>query len=79
LGANLAVNRGRNNFDRVRFDYYRDSTAEFQAFKAGQSDFCQGKYRQAWASRCNFPVQDGRVIKAEIAHQLPAGDAGLCL
>lgn len=73
-GANLAVNRGRNNFDRVRFDYYRDSTADFQAFKAGQSDFRQENMAKQWATAYNFPaVQDGRVIKAEISHQLPQG------
>ena len=37
-GADLPVNSGRNNFDSVRYDYYRDATVALEAFKAGQID-----------------------------------------
>jgi len=35
----LPVNRGRNNFDTIRYDYYRDATVALEAFKAGEYDF----------------------------------------
>ena len=35
-GRHLAVNRGRNNFERIRYDYYRDDTVIRQALKAGE-------------------------------------------
>ncbi|MBT3334324.1 MAG: ABC transporter substrate-binding protein, partial [Rhodospirillaceae bacterium] len=38
-GRNLAVNKGRYNFDKLRFEYYRDSTVALEAFKAGDYDF----------------------------------------
>jgi microcin C transport system substrate-binding protein len=76
-GRDLPINRGRFNFDRIIFDYYRDSTAEFQAFKAGQSDFRQENVAKQWATAYDFPaVKDGRVIKTEIPHQLPQGMQG---
>ena len=37
-GRELPINRGLWNFDEVRFDYYRDANAYFEAFKAGLYD-----------------------------------------
>ena len=37
-GADLPVNKGRYNFDTIRYDYYRDATIALEAFKAGQYD-----------------------------------------
>lgn len=36
--ANLPVNRGRWNFDTIRYDYYLDDNVAFEAFKAGAFD-----------------------------------------
>ena len=38
-GRDLAVNRGQNNIDVIRYDYYRDATVAVEAFKAGEFDF----------------------------------------
>ena len=38
-GQDLPVNLGRDNFDRIRHDYYRDGTVSVEAFKAGEYDF----------------------------------------
>ena len=35
-GADIPVNKGRNNFDEVRYEYYRDPNVALEAFKAGQ-------------------------------------------
>jgi microcin C transport system substrate-binding protein len=34
----LWMNRGRNNFEVTRYDYYRDNSIVFEAFKAGETD-----------------------------------------
>ena len=40
-GPNLPVNRGHYNFDRIRYDYYRDQTVALEAFKSNEFDFRQ--------------------------------------
>ena len=77
-GKDLPFNRGQWNFDEIRYDYYANPQAIFEAFKAGQVD----AYREAnvakWLSAYDFPaVQSGDVIKAEIPHGRPSGIEGL--
>lgn len=73
-GRNLPVNRGRNNFDTIRYDYYRDSTVAVEAFKAGAFDIRQENIAKIWAGSYNVPaVKDGRIQKVEIPHEIPAG------
>ena len=38
LGRESPVNKGRNNFDQIRYEYYRDANVALEAFKAGQYD-----------------------------------------
>ena len=38
-GANLPVRIGQNNFDEMRFEYYRDNNVALEAFKADQADW----------------------------------------
>ncbi|SNY63525.1 microcin C transport system substrate-binding protein [Enterobacter sp. CC120223-11] len=49
--ANLPVNRGRWNFDTLRFDYYLDDNVAFEAFKAGAFDFRTEGSPKNWATR----------------------------
>ncbi|MCF4165820.1 extracellular solute-binding protein [Zavarzinia compransoris] len=73
-GRDLNVNRGRDNFDRIRYDYYRDETALFEAFKAGAVDVRQERVARLWATAYDFPaVRDGRVKKLELPDNTPAG------
>lgn len=73
----LNVNRGKNNVDQIRIDYYRDRNVAFEAFKSGEFDFFQENVAKRWATGYDFPaVQDGRVIKSEISHELPTGLQG---
>ena len=37
-GADLPHNKGRHNFDAITEDYFRDESAAFEAFKAGDLD-----------------------------------------
>ena len=40
-GKDLPINAGQNNFDTIRYDYYRDDTVALEAFKAGEIDVRQ--------------------------------------
>ncbi|EMH4162739.1 ABC transporter substrate-binding protein [Pluralibacter gergoviae] len=62
--ANLPVNRGRWNFDTLRYDYYLDDNVAFEAFKAGAVDFRSESSAKTWATRYtgrNF--NDGYIVK----------------
>jgi microcin C transport system substrate-binding protein len=72
--ADLPVNVGKNNFDVIRYDYYRDTTVALQALKAGEYDFRVENVAKNWATAYNIPaVREGRLIKAEIPHESPTG------
>lgn len=49
--ANLPVNRGRWNFDTLRYDYYLDDNVAFEAFKAGAFDIRVESSAKNWATR----------------------------
>ncbi|MDR2468027.1 MAG: extracellular solute-binding protein [Spirochaetaceae bacterium] len=69
--ADLPVNKGRYNFDFVRFDYYRDSNVAFEAFKSGEYDFRFETSPKNWATGYTGAVFDsGRVVREEIPNQL---------
>ncbi len=68
-GADLAVNRGFNNFDRIIFDYYRDANTAFEAFKAGTVDLHRELQANGlrWARGYDFPaMRKGLVTRAEL-------------
>ena len=70
----LPVNRGRNNFDIMSYDYYRDATVALEAFKAGAYDLRLENVARDWARAYNFPaMRDGRAKKETIAHAIPTG------
>ena len=76
-GKDLAVNRGFYNFNRIRFDYYRDNNVALQAFKAGQFDYWLETSAKNWASAYDIDaVKDGRIIKEEIPNLNPQGMQG---
>jgi peptide/nickel transport system substrate-binding protein len=74
----LAVQRGRFNFDSIRVDYYRDGNTLFEAFKAGTIDVRFEDDPGRWAEGYDFPaMRDGGVVKKEVATGLPAGMSGI--
>ncbi len=73
-GKDLAVNRGKYNFDRIRLDYYRDTVVAVEAFKAGEYDLRRENVSKNWATAYDFPaLAAGYVNKVEIAHEIPTG------
>ncbi len=49
-GKDLPVRRGQDNFDTIRYDYYRDSTVALEAFKAGNYDWRAENEAKKWAT-----------------------------
>jgi peptide/nickel transport system substrate-binding protein len=77
-GRDLPVNRGRFNFDEIRFDYFRESSVMFDAFKSGQIDLWPEEDPRRWANGYDFPaIRDGRAVKREFEIGLPAGMTAL--
>ncbi|WP_374298947.1 extracellular solute-binding protein [Paracoccus sp. (in: a-proteobacteria)] len=79
-GRDLAVNRGRNNLDVIRYDYFGDANAMFEAFKAGEVTVWRELSALKWDRDYNFPlIQRGDAVKAEIPHARPSGIMGLVM
>jgi peptide/nickel transport system substrate-binding protein len=77
-GKDLPFNKGQWNFDEIRYDYYANPQAIFEAFKAGQVMAYREANVSKWLSSYDFPaVQSGEVVKAEIPHGRPSGIEGL--
>jgi len=73
-GATLPVRVGQNNFDVLRYDYYRDTTVALEAFKAGQYDFREENIAKNWATAYDVPaVARGLIKKEQIPNQVPTG------
>ena len=70
-GKDLWMNRGRNNFDTMRYDYYRDNDIVFEAFKAGDTDIRRENSGRNWMTEYkDVPaVEDGRIQRVELHHE----------
>ncbi len=72
--ATLPTGRGLNNFDTIRYEYFRDPTVALEAFKAGQVDFRQEGIAKNWATAYDFPaVTSGLVKRESLPLHLPTG------
>lgn len=70
----LPVNVGTNNFEKVRFEYYRDTTVALQALKGDRVDFRMENSAKDWATEYDVAsVRKGNLIKAEIPDENAAG------
>jgi len=73
-GKDLWLKVGRNNFDLVRYEYYRDGNVIFEAFKAGEVELRQENIARNWVTGYDFPaVKNGQVKRDEIKHEVPTG------
>jgi ABC-type oligopeptide transport system substrate-binding subunit len=79
-GRDLAVRRGRDNFTTIRYDYYRDAAAAFEAFKTGAVSIRLEPDPARWATGYDFPaMRAGETARAEIAHGRPSGMYGIAM
>ena len=73
----LNVSVGTGNFDRVRYEYFRDREAAFQGFTGGAFTFRQEFTSLIWATRYDVPaVKEGRIKREEIPDETPSGTQG---
>ena len=69
----LNVRKGLFNFDRITYKIYKDSTAQLEAFKAGEFDYMQSFVAREWArAYTGRAFERGELVKAELPH----GNAG---
>jgi len=73
-GQNVPINVGTNNWDIIRYDYYRDETVSLEAFKAGAYDFREERSAKSWATGYDVPaVKQGRLKLELIKNEVPTG------
>jgi microcin C transport system substrate-binding protein len=73
-GRELPVYRGRNNFDTIRYEYYRDETVIVEAFKAGEYDFRLENVAKIWATAYEGPAFNKKlIVKEELPNENPTG------
>jgi microcin C transport system substrate-binding protein len=73
----LPVNRGRFNFDELRFEYYRDRTAALESFKAGAFDLREEFTARDWATAYDIAaVKEGRMLLLTLPDESPSGAQG---
>ena len=69
----LPSKRGFDNFDTIKFDYYRDQNTLFDAFKKGLFDVYEESNPRTWGKSFNFPaIRRGDVVKLEFERKTPA-------
>jgi len=77
-GNDLPANKGRYNFNTIRFTYYRDANTLFEAFKKGLHDVTYEGDPGKWSTSYNFnAIKDGRVVKKEFELKIPSGMSAL--
>jgi len=76
-GADLPVNRGSNNFDVVRYEFYRDRDVAFEGFTGRSYMFREEFTSRIWNTRYDFPaLTDGRVKREVLPDETPSGAQG---
>jgi microcin C transport system substrate-binding protein len=76
-GAGLPVARGQNNFDVIRYEYYRDREIAFEGFTSKSYLFREEQVSRVWATRYDLPpVREGRIKRDTIPDHTPSGAQG---
>jgi microcin C transport system substrate-binding protein len=76
-GGDLPVSRGQNNFDVLRYEFYRDRDVAFEGFTARSYLFREEMTSRIWATRYDFPaIRDGRVKRDVLPDDTPSGAQG---
>ena len=70
-GSNLSINKGRNNFDKIRIEYFADYNSAFEGFKGGSYTFRTEYMSKLWATGYDFPAIEKKWIAKKL---LPNGD-----
>jgi len=71
---NLPVNVGYYNFDKLIYDYYKDSNVLLEAFKVGEYDYRREYNAKRWQNNYNFSAADeNKVVLKEMTNDKPSG------
>jgi len=73
----LPVNKGRFNFAELRYEYFRDRIAEFEALKAGEYDLREEFTSKTWSTEYDIPqVREKRLLRLTLPDARPSGAQG---
>tara|TARA_B100000579_G_scaffold119642_1_gene96243 strand:+ start:657 stop:2471 length:1815 start_codon:yes stop_codon:yes gene_type:complete len=73
-GLNIPIKKGKDNFGRIRYDYYKDRSIEREAFKSGDIDFFSENSSKEWATAYDLDaVKNNFIQKKLIDHENPQG------
>ena len=73
----IAVNKGRHNFDQIIIDYYRDDAVAFEAFKSGAFDYRLESSSKRWSTGyVGEQFNTGQILLEKIADKNPQGMQG---
>ena len=62
-GRDFPHDIGQNNFDQIRYEFFRDDTVAREAFKADQLDWILERSAKEWSTAYDFPaVHEKRVL-----------------
>lgn len=76
-GKDLPVNRGRYNFDTLRYEYYRDRNIGLENLLRGTFDMREEFTSVHWATAYNVPaVTSGKIIRLTLPDDRPSGAQG---
>jgi microcin C transport system substrate-binding protein len=64
-GKDHPINIGRGNYDSIRIEYFADSSAAFEAFKAGEFTFRRENSSLIWATQYDFPAMENGWVTRE--------------
>lgn len=79
-GWDVPFRRGTMNIETIRYEFFGDETAAFEAFKVGEVNLTRETNVQRWQSQYDFPlVRDGSVVLSEVGHERPTGMTGLVM
>lgn len=75
-GAAEPTEIGQNNFDTIRYEYFRDPDVAFEGFKGDQFDWWSENRAKRWATAYDFPAVQQKKVIQELYPQTYA-DAGV--
>jgi len=79
-GRDLPFRRGTMNLDTIRFEFFGDETAAFEAFKTGEVNLTRETNVTRWQTQYDFPlVRNGSIVLDQVAHQRPTGMTGFVM
>ncbi|MEM9049317.1 MAG: extracellular solute-binding protein [Pseudomonadota bacterium] len=74
----LPLMRGQANLDILRYEFFRNAEARFEAFRAGIVMVAREGDPARWETAYDFPAaREGRIVQARVPHGRPTGMNGL--